>query len=317
MSHEIWNEKFLAVRTPAWHKVGHLFTDPVSPTEATSFLDFKEPELVQLQLPNGEPLQYYAVKLENEIFGVVSDKWEMIPLEPLLPHLDDFARQFPLSAAGQLRGGRLVFFTFEHRGEILGEEYIKHLIVLHSYEPGRTWKLLYSPTRVVCMNTVIAAESDAVWELKIRHQRSDVEMIPQAILSAQAQVLQSTVDQKLAAFAKINDFDAQLDALFEYVYQMPKAPTQREKIKFGEERAKEMYDRQVEQVLALRNLTRTAYNRFNDEYPTLANTGYAALQAVTEIADWRPNQKSKESPLLGTRALEKTKAWGYLSSQLA
>ena len=317
MAHEIWNEKFLAVRTPAWHKVGHLFTDPVSPSEATSFLDFKEPELVQLQLPNGEPVHYYAVKLEDEIFGVVSNKWEMIPLEPLLPHLDEFARHFPLSAAGQLRGGRLVFFTFEHRGEILGEEYIKHLIVLHSYEPGRTWKLLYSPTRVVCMNTVIAAESDAVWELKIRHQRSDIEMIPQAILRAQAQALQEAVDQKLAAFAKIGDFDAQLDALFEHVYQMPKMPAQREKLKLGEERAKELYDRQVKQVLELRQLARTAYNRFNDEQPRLANTGYAALQAVTEIADWRGNQKSKESPLLGIRAMEKMRAWEYLSDQLA
>ena len=317
MAHEIWNEKFLAVRTPAWHKVGHLFTDPVSPSEATSFLDFKEPELVQLQLPSGEPVHYYAVKLEDEIFGVVSNKWEMIPLEPLLPHLDEFARHFPLSAAGQLRGGRLVFFTFEHRGEILGEEYIKHLIVLHSYEPGRTWKLLYSPTRVVCMNTVIAAESDAVWELKIRHQRSDIEMIPQAILRAQAQALQEAVDQKLAAFAKIGDFDAQLDALFEHVYQMPKMPAQREKLKLGEERAKELYDRQVKQVLELRQLARTAYNRFNDEQPRLANTGYAALQAVTEIADWRGNQKSKESPLLGIRAMEKMRAWEYLSDQLA
>lgn len=312
MPHEIWGQRFVSTREPAWHRIGFHFAEPILPSEAVAIAGFEEPELAPLFLEDGTPVDYYAVVMGDEVFGVVSRYWRLFRLEEIVPTLDELSRTFPLSAAGQLKKGRIVFFAFEQRTEILGEDYIRYLVVLHSYEPGRSWKVLYTPTRVVCMNTLVASEKDREWEYRVYHN-APRGILEAQIVMAQYRVLQETVDKKLEAFARIGDFDAQIDVLFEHVYPYPEPPSELDKKRYGKE-VEEKYERAMERVKQVRNLALQSYQRFNDEFPKFGNTAYAALQAVTEVADWRGNLKSKESPLIGLRAKEKQVAWQFLST---
>jgi len=326
MGHGIYKEKFVSVREPAWHRIGLHFLEPIPPSLAARVAGFEEPELVDLSLPNGQVTGYKAVvSREGEVFGVVSKNWELIRLEDVLETLDGISEHLPLSSAGQLRGGRYIFFTFEHRGEIAGEEYLKHLVVLHSYEPGKAWKVLYTPTRAVCMNTLVIAEREASVEFSVRHLRGATDKAKATAILALSQAKQQEVDAKLEALAKVGDFDAQIDALLDYVYAFPEPPKslpgEREEV-LAEK--KKIYEAKAESIAFAREAFMESYNRFNDEFPRLANTAYAGLQAVVETADWRTgvrrtprdSRRLDEARVLGSRAREKAMAWDFLSRLL-
>ncbi len=316
MPHEIWESRFVSSREPAWHRVGLHFAEPIPPSEAASLAGFREPQESELFLEDGTPVRdYKAITMDQEVFGIVSSSWRIFRLDDILPALDEIHEKYPLSAAGQIRGGRIVFFAFEQRDEILGEEYLRYLVVLHSYQPGLAWKVMYTPTRVVCHNTLVAAQGDREWEYRVWHNAPRGTEMAVAVM-AKYRAIQQLVDAKLEAFARIGDFDSQLDVLFEHVYPYPPVPSQEEVERYGKEEVERRYQSAYERAKSLRSMARDSYDHFNWESPSLANTAYAALQAVTEVADWRGNLKSKDSPVLGPRSMEKVRAWKYLSSLL-
>lgn len=322
MPHEVYKERFISARKPAWHGLGLHFLEPISPTEAVAVAGFSEPREVPLEV-EGRPTDYKAIVSEDgEVFGVVSKRWRMIRLGDVLDVLEDMAKHLPLSAAGQLRGGRYTFFTFEQEGEILGEAYLKHIVVLHSYEPGKAWKVMYTPTRVVCMNTLIASERDAEFSVSVHHVGRAEEKARGAAIYALAEARARVVDQKLEALAKVGDFDAQIDALLDYVWPLEEAPDF-SRIRSEEERVAVLknYESRMEYRAMSREAAYEAYLRFNDEHPRLAQTAYAGLQAVVEAADWRVGKRSvrdvvrhNEVRVLGSRAKEKARAWEFATS---
>ncbi len=326
MSHGIHKEKFVSVREPAWHRIGLHFLEPIPPSLAASVSGFEEPDLFPLMLPNGEPSGYYGVvSKDGEVFGTVTSRWELIRLEDVMDVLDEIAKEFPLSAAGQLREGRYVFFTFEHRGQVLGEEYLKHIVVLHSYEPGKAWKVLYSPTRVVCMNTLVVSEKESSFTISVKHFRGAQGRARGAAIVAVSKAKQEEVDRKLEALAKVGDFDAQIDALLDYVYAFPEPPEfQGNESEEDKQRALRFYENRMEATAFAREAFLESYERFNDEYPRLARTAYAGLQAVLETADWRTGPKRSpketrrldEARVLGARAKEKVLGWRFVTSLL-
>lgn len=62
----------------------------------------------------------------------------------------------------------------------------------------------------------------------------------------------------------------------------------------------------------MRAITVQLLNKFNDEFPQVANTSWALYQAITEHADHREGRKNEavgESILYGNRAKEKAAGW--------
>lgn len=325
MAHEIYKERFISSgREVPWHRIGLHFSEPILPSEAISLAGFEEPVEVPLEL-NGQAIPYKAIVMPDsqEVFGVVSDHFRLVRLSDIVDILDQMSEQVPLSATGQLRGGRYIFFTFEQRGTILNEEYIRHIVIIHSYDPKRAWKVLYSPTRVVCMNTLIASEKDAEFTISVKRMGAARDKARGATLYALAQARAKLVDEKLAALAKVGDFDAQLDALFDYIWPLKSAPDVsylNEEQKMSTLRAYEGY---MEYATRGREATLEAYTRFNDEYPHLARTAYAGLQAVVEAADWRVAERKPRDlvrhdvvRVIGRRAQEKVKAWEFVTRLL-
>jgi len=173
MAHDIFGTRFVAVRVPAWHGIGHLFDTPVLPSEAVERADLNAvPRLVPLVGIDGdtriETNKFLVLGQDGTQLGVSGEGFELTPLATALPVLDELSSQFPLSAAGTLRSGGEVFFTLgAGKDEIAGEEYENYLVYRHSYVPGVAHQIMWTPVRVVCRNTLVSGTGSATLKLSV------------------------------------------------------------------------------------------------------------------------------------------------------
>lgn len=331
MAHDIYEQRFVAVREPAWHRLGVVFDKPVLPSRAVEVagLDLGA-EVVPLVVRVGDRLvdtDLVSVGRRTDDQGWVSygvaKEFTVVQLRDLLPSLD--AIQYPLSAAGTLAKGGEVFFTFDAGAtDVAGEEYHEYVVFRHSYTPGVAQQVMWTPVRTVCRNTLITGESAAKCRIAIAHDSKACDRTKAALAVTQAVTHGKTVKARLERLAKVQVSAEQVADILRQVYA-PYVPnpgvldmvsdvqdtvdeaTLRVLVRPAEA-ARRYSDRLCETAIA-------AYERFNDEYPNLAGTAYAVLQAVTESADWRHGRESvAESALVGVRANEKARAWRLLSA---
>jgi len=328
MSHEIYENRFVAVREPAWHRLGKVFESPIPPSQAVTEGDLDVVPVVEplyLQGPNGPIDSGLIVTGRWEdgqfvVYGSPAKQFEVVELSKVLPELDRLAETFPLSSAGTLRKGSEIFFTFgvPDTTEIAGEAYKEYYVYRHSYAPGTANLVMYTPVRVVCNNTLITGERDASFKLSVGHTGRTEERTTAAIVIARAVRQADAIKSRLEALAKRQiSRDTAVDILKKVYAPYAPAPVpasvsdlvSEDMVNLFNNPARAAYaDRLVETTLA-------AYDRFNDEHPTVAGTAYALYQAAVEAADWRRGRASMvESAVVGARADEKVRAWNLISS---
>lgn len=327
MSHDIYEGRFVAVREPAWHRLGVVFDEPVKPSRAVEVagLDLGA-EVAPLVARVGDQL------VETDLVTVgrrgddgwvsygVAKAFTVVQLCDLLTDLD--AIEYPLSAAGTLARGGEVFFTFDAgESEVAGEQYHEYVVFRHSYTPGVAQQVMWTPVRTVCRNTLIAGEAAAKRAISVAHDDRVRERTKAALVVAQAVARGKSIKAKLERLARTQVTAEQVGDILRRVYA-PYVPH-----KFDVSDVQDTVDESTLRVLVRPNdaaqryadrLCETAiaaYERFNDEYPSLAGTAYAVLQAVVESADWRKGRDSAaESALVGARAAEKARAWQLLTA---
>lgn len=330
MAHMIWEDKFVSVREPAWHRLGTHFTDPISPTmaaEVAGLLYDVEIFPLTIETPNGPldtGLQMVGRIVGDELtnFGVASN-FDNVMLVDVLPMLDDLATRYPLSAAGALRQGASVFMTFEVAAEteIAGEAYREYLTVEHSYTPGKAHNFIYSPVRVVCNNTLLAAEGSATGKIAVAHTAKSKARLDAGYIVSDAMAKASSIKKNLELLAQTGIAQNIADGVIEETYKRYKPTNKVDPLVYdlvGSDVMTTLAPENKGQLSYYNNLvdlTKTAYAKFNDEFPAKAGTAYAVLQAVTEVADWRKGKSevgSLESAMVGAKAGEKKMAWQLL-----
>lgn len=331
MAHEIFGERFVSVREPAWHRIGTVIDAPVPTSEALKLANVTygvATKPLLYQDPSGKSFTdsgYVAVVRDatpddpNELVLGTAKGYELIHVTDV--NFDDI--EFPISTVGALRHGAEIFMTYDMGDrEIVGEAYKMFMTIVHPYAPGYSWRVMLTPVRVVCQNTLIMGENAATAKISVSHHAGARARVDTALVMARAQAMEHRALHRLKALADKALTPDDVDRVLTVAYPaaQPKNfvvdPTPDDLVA---DKAAALYDYRVNAAEKLRNATKILYDRFNDEHPSHAATGYALYNAVVEHEDYRLGARTSESKagelaVIGTRATTKVKTLNAILS---
>lgn len=344
MGHQIMGQRFIAREKPAWHNIAQRIFSALEKLTARQAMVEVAGDIEIIK----RPLEYTldgnifttdkvavlrkptADVAEPKFLGIATDSWVANSYADLAGALDDLPNHgYAVETAGVLNDGGLAFLCF--RGEdyaVKGDEMRTYFAANFSGTPGESHKVFHSPVRVVCWNTNTMAQGQATINLAVPHSADALQRIALAgKLASQFREMQGKAKGIFEAFADRQVTQKDVDAILYAAFQLPNLPASLKLLKqsLSETEAEvfkkaltptmlsdlqkeqEKYDRQCETVLALRASAQESFEKFNP--PHLRGTAWAAFNAVTEVADWREGRNADQSAVLGSRALEKSRAF--------
>lgn len=339
MAHNIFGDRFIGKRQPAWHKLGQTFEEPITAVEAITRagIDF---EIVKMPLTYegwGQRRAIPQVALVRQpttddpdphCIGVVSESYEFLQNRELAALIDQTVGQhLPVETAGALGKGETFFLTLDAgESEIVPTERVhNYFLVTDNRSGGQSLQIAYTPVRVVCQNTLTSGLSAATVKWGISHlagHRAQIEAdarILGAIHAAQGKI---TETMRQMATTKVSA--ETVTTILETVYVEPKMPQIVQRVQslkdFGVELdtvAAQSLDKRIKDAMGERNRiatfragARTLYDKFNDEFPRVAGTGWAIYNAIVETEDFKNGFWGVEESLLwGERAGRKSTAF--------
>lgn len=183
MAHEIYNEKFLSYRIPAWHRLGLVVNEELTATEAATRIKIPtittEPVVTSSGLPTAHKAIIGALNEGREVYSVVGNDYREITHADFIAGWDrNVARH--IETIGVLRRGAGIFLSAKLPSfSVKGEEIEAYILAENWLTGNRTTKVRKTPVRVVCMNTLQMSDRASVRELRIRHSRPAIEQLDQ------------------------------------------------------------------------------------------------------------------------------------------
>lgn len=358
MPASLFGERFIGYRTPAWHKLGIILPEGENLTAAEAFrragLDYRYHILpIGVTLPDGTFAQtatdvaVYRAPTDDDpkwrSLGIVSKGYQHLQNLELAEGIDAIAKKtgWKFETAGALGEGGTVFVCLKTgKHSIKGDEVDSYFLVSDGKAANRALKIAVTPVRVVCANTLLAADAKENLSITVPHTAGVADQY-QFWLNMIADLEQSQeaafVELRRMADAKISDEIARrifLDAFPE--------PTKNTRVRLSEElpnregitpellaRANTelskdtmAYEYNMNQSIRWRESAEQLYVRFNEgkeqggamsgaALKSLQGTAYAALQAVTELVDYGGTNRDSvaSSTLFGARAAQKRRGW--------
>ena len=340
MTANLFGDRFYGTRKPAWHGLGKVFEKAITPGEAVKVIGMDYPvEKYPLSaaLPGGSALTgkwgiFRSPTTDDpewRYFGSVASDYEVIQNVDLARIMEPLAAVWPLETMGALDNGKCVFMAFNTGGaDIEGDLINGYFTLVNQQDGGHTVKLIYTPVRIVCQNTLVTGLARATVSLQVQHQNGAADMIAartNLIAKAQTAIDDTTMIFRQLATKKVTK--TQVEKVFNAVYPNPKLPddlalkdyTKEDlgELLFAEvQDASSVFARRMEMAEQYRADSMTLYTKLNDEYPALAGTAWHAYNAVAEYADFRgrDSNAANASAFMGYRAKEKEHAFKAVQS---
>jgi phage/plasmid-like protein (TIGR03299 family) len=276
---------FFSSRQDAWHKLGTVTTDCLTADEVMTVAylggwDVRKEALRTAESGAAVPNRYATTRIhpktgDRETLGLVGATYQVVQNEQACDLLnlitDETGAHF--ETAGSLRGGREVFVTMKlpHTMRIAGVDDVDlFLAMCTSHDASRLGRVLVSPTRIVCANTLRAAFADNVGEYTFRHSgdilgkltdvRDALHLVPVYLDQFQA-AAEKMIDQQLEW--------EQLQAVAEQVWPL------------GEGDGEAAYLRQMARDRDLKHLFEQAPTQ-----QAIRGTAYAGYNAIVEWLDF-------------------------------
>lgn len=338
--HNLFGERFVGIRQPAWHGLGKVFENPISALQAVKEADMdfqivKEPLFAEI---NGHHVPTEKVGIfraptmddpQHRFFGTVSEDYGLMQNAEIAKILEPLTEKWPVETAGALGHGETIFMSLDAGdAEIKGEPVKQYFLLTDTRNGGTSLKIAFTPVRVVCQNTLVSGLRQSVVSSAMTHMPNVSKVLAARVdlLQKMQQALKSTMAtfEQLAS-AAITDDDAQ--AIFAAAYPEPNKPAKMGLLDDFDSatgpdllgalydeatRSQEVWQYYCTRTDAFRQGALDCYTRICDEYPAIARTPWAAYNAVVEFADYRTGAKSvQESALFGARAAEKKRALAY------
>lgn len=342
MAPKIFGERFYATRKPGWHGIGQTFKKALKPSRAVVQvgLDY---EVVKVPL-TAHPAR--GVKVESahsailrsptkddpkwRELGVAGDKYEVVQNTDLAAVLDPLAKLWPLETMGALHNGKVTFMTLNTGGaSVEGDPIDGYFMLLDVKDGGTATKLVYTPVRVECQNTLTTGLRAATVSISVQHivgVREQLSARVALIAKARAAIDETTEVFRRLATTKVKPSLA--EDLFAGVYRVPRTPDDAALVDYTKEDLGDLLFKSVhesmyahsyytEQAQALQGAAMECFERMNDAHPKLANSLWHAFNAVVELADFRDGGRDPEaSALVGPRSREKVKAFKLAQGML-
>ena len=335
MAHEIFGERFLD-RKAAWHHVGFQnVKEELSAVEALRKIDGD----FDVEL---KPLFYKLDGTEvasgfNQILRApTKDDDEYVPFgqpvgrdyrafrpRELCKVWDVALADAPVETMGVLRRGAMFFITTKLPTiDVCGDEVERYLGVTSPLDGGSALSAEEWPLRVVCANTLRAAQAAAKVAYRVVHNENALDYLGAWIKDAYEVAKQNEANLKRAfeilAKAKVDDATAKKN--FVRVYPIPEHPTKTAPDAVMAKR-NERYEAERRCVERFRG---EAFALFDGKgkgmtSPAANHTAWGWVNAVTELEDFRKSSfiggeageaaRAAESTLFGSRAAVKQQAF--------
>jgi phage/plasmid-like protein (TIGR03299 family) len=350
MAHNIFGKRFFerGEDLSAWHRIGNNFTGKKTLEEAVveSGLDYrvwKEPLVIYVDGRAWETGHYAIVRealaddcddngeCPPRIFNTVGDEFTDISNIDLARALEPLNAEWPIETMGALGKGETIFFTLKvGGGAVHGDEIVEYFLVSNGRDARRALRIDFTPVRVVCQNTLNSGYSAATVTVKMTHKTTIAsDLAFWSSILPQMRVAREKTRQAFDALAATRVSDDQARQVIAAAYPEPKASA---KVKLADDLVVlDLRDETIVKVItdandahaavnarvdAFREAAFDRYNVFNDEFPKVAGTAWAAWQAVTETSDWRQGKAkggsaraTDESVIFGARAKEKERGF--------
>ena len=186
MAHEIYNGKFMSLRQPAWHGLGTVITDEIGAVEAGRRIGVPEIHtehvLTTSGLPTGHKAIVGAVNQVPTVFAVVSNRYHEITHQSFCESWDKGVSAH-VETIGVLRDGAGMFISAKlPTFDVKGDEVEAYVLAENWLTGTRATKIKKTPVRVVCMNTLVMSDAEAVEEIRIHHNRTAVQQLEQSLV---------------------------------------------------------------------------------------------------------------------------------------
>tara|TARA_R100000234_G_scaffold46829_1_gene28010 strand:- start:25492 stop:26442 length:951 start_codon:yes stop_codon:yes gene_type:complete len=292
-----------------WHGLGTQVDSSISPEEMRkkAGLDWEVQKHPFLNPITGEVSQDWFTLVrdsDGKEFGPAGKSYVPVQNHEALDFFERFTSsgKMTLETAGALEGGRRVFVLAKTTSSfVLGKEdkVDSYLLCYHPHIWGQSLKIMWTPIRVVCMNTLVMAlgQENAATSFRMPHVRAfdaDMQMkAEQALGLADAQLEQFRSSSEILSSKEYTD-----QAVWKYFATLFQPSIVNEK-----KILPDMFNRTMEQVNL--NLVKQPGAEYNK------NTWWQALNAVTYYADHqagRDRDKAMTSAWLGKAATIKRRA---------
>ena len=342
MMHNIFGDRFFGRTGPAWHELGT--TDPgivlCSKAVRRAKLDYRvflAPVSGQVDTPMGTVLVNVPNKMmilrepttddpEHRFFGFASPDYGILQNMEIAKALDVLNDDWPVETVGALGMGETVFFTLD-AGErkVRGEDIKLYFLITDTRDGGTSLKIVFTPVRVVCNNTLITGLRQSLVTVSLEH----IAGLKAAFESRVALVQQMTAaqDATMTVFdrmARCSLKKQEIEFVLKQTYPDPRKPKKATILDdLSDADAKligVLYDEASEvnqlweyycnRAQMFRDAAGELVSKHNDEFPKTANTAWAVYNAVVESADFRRGSDGiAASAIWGPRSQEKKRAF--------
>jgi len=253
---------FVTKIEPAWHRKGTILDHAFTAEEAIEhanmgYIVAKAPLYAKFSNDKNDPNRgaevpdYFATYRTDtrDIFGIVGGRYEVIQNTAAFGFFDGIVGEGKAiyETAGVLGKGETIFLTAKLPTNIIlpGDDIVeKYLVFSMAHDGSKAITAMFTPTRVVCANTLAIAMSNGTHKVYIKHTKSAMDRINEAAeLMGLVNKTSDVTSEILNAMAKkaIND-----DKLAEYIRLVFLTPEERKRLaETGDHRTAEISTRTI------------------------------------------------------------------------
>ena len=191
-------QSFVSAVTPAWHKKGTILPSRFTAEEAILYANMgytvsKAPLYAKFSdnktdVNRGALVDDFFATYRTdtrEVFGVVGNRYEIIQNTEAFNFFDSIVgeKRAIYETAGVLGKGETIFLTAKLPDNIVlpGDDLVeKYLVFSMGHDGNKPVTALFTPTRVVCANTLAIAMSNGQHKVTIKHTKSASDRIKEA-----------------------------------------------------------------------------------------------------------------------------------------
>jgi phage/plasmid-like protein (TIGR03299 family) len=236
---------FVAAVKPAWHGLGTILPNRFTSAEAMEYANLNYHvglAPIHMSIENGVNEstkvliddKYCTYRADTNVpFGIVGSKYEVVQNREAFSFFDSIVGENKAiyETAGALGKGEIIFLTAKLPDGIVlpGDDLIeKYLVLSMSHDGSKAITAMFTPTRVVCANTLAVAMANGSHKVTIKHTASAHDKLAEASkLMGLVQKSTHHIHEVILAMAKkpIND-----DQLAEYIKFVFLTPEQRKNL---------------------------------------------------------------------------------------
>lgn len=184
MAHQIYNEKFLSYRKPAWHGLGLVVNEELNASDAASRIAVPTITTEPVVTASGLPTSHKAIIGETDprrVFSVVTTNYQEITHSDFVSSWDRRVKQNVETIGVLMKGAGLFISAKLPSFDVKGDEMQAYILAENWLTGTRSTKVRKTPVRVVCMNTLQMSDAASVMDIRILHNQSAVAQLDEAL----------------------------------------------------------------------------------------------------------------------------------------